>query len=177
MVVNGQLEAPSADDLLGRLDEPRVVAALNDLLDHADLLAMLVVGLNGMLSRGEVIGDSVVAAIGELRGASGKPAGSLSSLDLEGLAGSLVTLSSSMVKATPALNSLLSSQLTAPQAVEVISQLASALVHAREQIDRQPDVPTGVFGLVRALKDPDVARGLGYMVEVARSFGKQIASA
>lgn len=176
MVVNGQLEAPSADDLLGRLDEPRVVAALNDLIDHADLLAMLVVGLDGLLSRGEVIGDSLVSAVDELRGASGGAARSLSAVDLEGLASSLATLSGSVVRATPALNSLLSSDLTDPKAVDVISRLANALVQAREQIQRDPDVPAGVFSLLRVLKDPDVARGLGYLVEVARSFGKQLAT-
>ncbi|GEL19892.1 DUF1641 domain-containing protein [Pseudonocardia asaccharolytica] len=175
MALNGQLVAPSpADDLLARMDEPQVVAALNTLLDHADLLALLVVGLDGMLSRSEVIGDSLAEALGELRG--NVPGGSLPPIDYKALASSLATLSGSVVGATPALSALLSSSLTDPKAVQVISQLAGALVEGREQIDRDPAAPSGVFGLLRALKDEDVARGLGYLLQVAKAFGRQLGS-
>ncbi|AEA28456.1 protein of unknown function DUF1641 [Pseudonocardia dioxanivorans CB1190] len=171
MTPNGQLVAQSpADELLARLDEPRVAAALGNLLDHADLLAILVVGLDGLVSRGEVIGASLADAIGELRGG----AEDLPSVDLKGLASSVATLSGSLSSATPALDALLRSSLTDPKAVEVISQLAHALVVGRERIDTDRSVPTGVFGLLRALKDDDVSRGLGYLMQVAKAFGQQL---
>lgn len=176
MVGNGQFVTPSSvDDLLARLDEPRVVAALNDLLDHAELLALVVTGLGGLVSRGEVIGDSLSEAVSELRGARGNVQ-PLSSFDLQGLANSLATLSGSVVRATPALTSLLSSQLIDPKAVDVIAQLGSALVQARERIDEDASFPTGVIGLLRTLKDEDVSRGLGYLIQVARSFGRQLSA-
>lgn len=173
MAPNGPLVAQSpADELLARLDDPRVAAALGNLLDHADLLAILVVGLDGLVSRGEVIGASLADAIGELRG----EADGLPPVDLKGLASSLATLSGSLSDATPALDALLRSSLTDPKAVEVISQLANALVVGRVRIEAETSVPTGVFGLLRALKDEDVARGLGYFMQVAKAFGQQLDS-
>lgn len=171
MAPNSPLVAQSpADALLTRLDEPRVAAALASLLDHADLLAILVVGLDGLVSRGEVIGASLADALGELRGgADGLPA-----VDLPALASSLATLSGSLTSATPALDVLLRSSLTDPRAVEVISQLAHALVVGRDRIETDTAAPTGVFGLLRALKDEDVARGLGYLLQVAKAFGRQL---
>jgi len=44
VTLNGQLAASSpAEALKARLDEPQVAAALNSLLDHADLLAIVAV--------------------------------------------------------------------------------------------------------------------------------------
>jgi hypothetical protein len=54
--------APPADDpntLAQRLAEPRTAAALNALLDHADLLALLVSGLDELISRGDTINGAV----------------------------------------------------------------------------------------------------------------------
>lgn len=173
MAHNGQLVAQSPlDDLTSRLDDPRVAAALGDLLDHADLLAILVVGLDGLVGRGEVIGASLTDAIAELRGTTDLPA-----VDLTGLAASLTTLAGSVTGATPALDALLRSSLTDPKAVGVISQLADALVTARDHVDARDSVPTGAFGLVRALRDEDVARGLGYFLQVAKAFGSGLRSA
>lgn len=168
---NGQLVAQSpADDLLARLDDPKVAAALSNLLDHADLLAILVVGLDGLVSRGEVIGSSLADAVTELRsGAEDLPA-----VDLKALAGSLATLSGSLPTAIPALGALLDSSLTDPKAIEVITQLGHALVVGRERIEAAPPTPTGVFSLLRTLKDEDVARGLGFLIQVAKSFGQQL---
>jgi len=48
-----------AQALAKRLAEPRTAAAVNTLLDHADLLALLVSGLDGLVSRGDTITDSL----------------------------------------------------------------------------------------------------------------------
>ena len=46
MTPNGQAVAVTpADTVRDRLDDPQVAAALNTLLDHADVLAILVSGL------------------------------------------------------------------------------------------------------------------------------------
>jgi hypothetical protein len=174
--IDSQLVASSpADALIERLDDPKVVASLNQLLDHADLLAVLVVGLDGLVSRGEVIGESLLSAVNELRDVSDGRS-PLRDLDLAGLANSLKSLSGPIVEATPALSTLLTSKLTDPQAIGVISQLGEALVEGRERAAHNPSTPMGVFGLLRTLKDEDISRGLGFLIEVARSFGKQLKS-
>jgi hypothetical protein len=170
VVVNGQVVSSPADRLRARLDDPQVAAALDDLLRHADLLATLVVGLDGMVRRSEVITDSVASAVGELREAAGPWEGA----DLGGLARSLGTLSGAVVGATPALNTLLTSHLTDPRAVEVISQLAAALVAGRDRVAGGEPAPSGALALLRALRDPDVARGIGFFLQVAKAFGAQL---
>src|SRR4051794_30682548 len=57
--------------LVERLDDPVVAESLNTLLDHADLLAVLVSGLNGLVSRGDTITDSIADGVVELRSVAG----------------------------------------------------------------------------------------------------------
>ncbi len=170
VAVNGQLVARSpADDLLARLEEPQVLAALNNLLNHADLLSMLVVSLDGFLSRGDVIADSLSEAIGDFRGvAGGNPAASFDAMGLMTTVGKLGA-------ATPAINAVLTS-MTDPRAIDVVTALTDSVAEARENAAKAPAAPTGIFGLMRALKDEDVSRGLGFMIEVAKAFGQRLKS-
>ena len=111
MTANGQVMAISpADALRDRLDDPQIASSLNSLLDHADLLAVLVTGVDGLLRRGDEIGESVTAAVDEIRDSSltGLVPGieSLKEVDLPALAGSLANLSGALIGATPALGSI-----------------------------------------------------------------------
>lgn len=179
MTANGQvLEISPADALRDRLDDPRVAESLNNLLDHADLLAIVVTSLDGFLRRGEEIGDSLFAAVGEFKGSAlaGSIPGveSLKGVDLQGLAGSLASLSGALVGATPALNTLLTSRLTDPQAAEVLALLGQALVEGKAAAEADPGGPKGLFGMWRVTKDKDITRGLGFMIQVARAFGRRL---
>ncbi len=175
MTANGQAVAVTpADSVRDRLDDPQVAAALNTLLDHADVLAVLVSGLDGFVRRGDTITDTVSSAVAEFQGASaaGIPgAEALKGVDVQSLVASLATLSGSVVGATPALNTLLSSGLTDPQAAQVLASLGDALVDGKAGA---ANPPKGLYGLWKATKDPDVARGLGFLLAVARSFGRRV---
>lgn len=163
MTLDGQLIAPSpVDSLLSKLDEPRIVNALNNLLDHADLLAFLVIGIDGLLARGDAIGEALAETVSEARSAGGAGAA-----DLAEVIGSVSALSGAVVKATPALESLLSS--------DVIAKLASAVTAGAERAKVEPMKTSGVFSLLKALKDDDVARGLGFLLQVVRAFGHELA--
>jgi hypothetical protein len=181
MTANGQALKPSpAEQVRAKLDDPRVAESLDILLEHADLLAVLVAGLDGLVRRSETVGDNLTSAIGEFKGLGGGSGqsipglDSLRSVDLAGLAASFATLSDKVVGATPALNSLLESRLTDPQAVAVLAQLGEALVEAKTATARQPNGPKGLFGILKATKDPDVARGVGFLLQVAKAFGRQL---
>ncbi|HEY5149037.1 MAG TPA: DUF1641 domain-containing protein [Mycobacterium sp.] len=176
MTANGQAVAVTpADTVRDRLDDPQVAAALNTLLDHADVLAVLVSGLDGFVRRGDTITNTVSTAVSELRAASAAGvipgADALKGVDLQSLVASLATLSGSVVSATPALNTLLTSGLTDPQAVQVLASLGDALIEGKAGA---ADLPKGIYGLWKAAKDPDVARGLGFLLAVARSFGRRV---
>lgn len=177
MVANGQVAelASPADSVRDRLDDPKVAAALNDLLDHADLLAVLVGGLDGLVRRGDDIASNLTSAVGELKGSGVAGAGALGQIDFAGLAASLTTLSGGLAKATPALNTLLHSVLADPQGAAVVSALGEALVTARTSMPAAPRGMRGMWKTLRAAsKDPDVGRGLVYVIEVARAFGRKV---
>ena len=166
MTANGQAVAVSpADQIRDRLDDPTVAASLNALLDHADLLAVLVTGLDGFVRRGDLITDSLTSAVNDFKGVSVAGvlpgAEALKGVDVQGWTQTLVTLSNSLVVAAPALNTLL-------------LQVGQAVAEGKEAAAADPGGPKGLFGLWKVTKDPDVARGLGFMIQVARAFGRQV---
>lgn len=179
MSANGHAVALSpADRLRDRLDDPAVAASLNNLLDHADLLAILVTGLDGLVRRGDQISDSVASAVDELRGASltglEGVRSELGSVDVQALATSLVSLASALVAAAPALQKILNSPLVDPQAADVLAELGQALVEGKAAAAADPGGPKGLFGLWRVSKDKDINRGVGFLIQVARAFGRQL---
>lgn len=176
MAVNGQLVARSpADELLERLDDPTIAKSLRDILEHADLLAVIVESLDGFIRRGDTITEAIVSGVQELRGSVSTQPSALSELDVQGLVSSLATLSSGVVGATPTLAALLKSpMLTDTRTASTIALLGEALVEGKEEAAKAPTGPSGVFGLLRVLKDDDVSRGLGLLIEVARALGRKL---
>lgn len=172
--VNG---AGPADAVRDRLDDPRVAEALTTLLDHADLLAVLVSGLDGFVRRGDDITANLTSAWGELSGSTDQIPGlaALREVDLAELSASLATLTGGLVKATPAITTLLDSALTDPRGADVVAALGDALVSARQSVPAPPRGVRGLWTTLRgAAKDPDVTRGLAYLIEVARQFGRRV---
>ncbi len=163
MTLNDQVvAAPSpAEALAARLNEPQVAASLNSLLDHADLLALVAVALDGFLSRGDVIADTLAEAVGELRGAN--PTNPFAGVDVKGLV-------ASAKDAAPAVRTLIG-QVTEPRVVEVVGHLTAAVAEV-ESAHAPP--PTGALALLRTLRDPDTAAGLGFLLQVATSFGRRL---
>ena len=178
MTLDPTLVAPSAGDaVVAKLEDPRVAQALCDLLEHADLLAILVTGLDGMVRRGDTITGGLAKTVGDLRGAMAAASQDHEPVDLGKLAAGLRTLSAAISDATPGLESLFRSDLTDPRAVEVASTMARSIIDGAERAKSEPVKPMGAFALMRTLKDEDVARGLHFMIHVARAFGRRLKDA
>jgi hypothetical protein len=66
---NGRLNGSNhaAEQLLERLSEPHTLAALNQLLDHAELLAFSASSLDGFIRRGDLLADNVASSVADLR--------------------------------------------------------------------------------------------------------------
>ena len=66
------------DAVVERLNDPGVAASLVTLLDNAELLSTLVVGLGGLIERSDTIMDSVADGVAEFKasGAALRPEGS-----------------------------------------------------------------------------------------------------
>jgi Protein of unknown function (DUF1641) len=165
------------DDLIQRLDDPQIASSLAVLLDHADLLATLVLGLDGLLRRAEVIGDSLASGVAEVRALSASSNGQRlwPSVDVAALSDTVTRLSAAVVDATPALDRLLHSPLTDPQTAEIFAEVGEALLEGKRAAAEDPRGPKGIFALMRVTKDPDVSRGLGFMIQIARAFGRKLA--
>lgn len=73
-------------------------------------------------------------------------------------------------RAVNGLASLVESRLLEPSALAVVSQLAVALASTTDA------KPVGTWGMLKALRDPDVQRALGFALAIARSFGQQLAA-
>lgn len=153
MTVDGHLAAPAvstgpaAEALRARLEDPRVAAALNELLDRADVIAFLVEGLEGFLRRGEVIADSLADALGDLRGAGA---------------------SGPIAAAQPVLRELFP-RVAEPETLAVLTRLVTALGDAGRA---EPAPPAGARALLRGLRDPDTLAGLGFLLRIANALGR-----
>ena len=161
-----------AERLAERLAEPRTAPALNTLLEHVDLLAVLVSGLDGLVSRGDTITESLIDGVSELR-AAGEP-GRRSATQLMATAQQLSTLTPALLDKLPVLEALLGSDLADPRVIEVASTASRAVIAGAERADRGDFKVTGVVGLLRSLKDPDVSRALGFVLSIAKALGQEL---
>jgi uncharacterized protein YjgD (DUF1641 family) len=181
-VIANARTADPADVLAERLSDPRVASSLNTLLDHADLLALLVTGLDGLLSRGDTITDSIADSVSELRTAGGRTwpdaAGAVDTVKRLAVILPLFTDNlpalESLLDRLPVLVSLLSSDLADPRVIDLAGAASRAVVTGANQAAAGPAPATGIRALLRALKDPDVSRALGVGLTIAKAFGKEI---
>jgi hypothetical protein len=74
-------------------------------------------------------------------------------------------------RALDALASVLSSEILAHQTTEVIGRVGRAIVTAEHEAR-----PVGVWGLLGALRDPEIQRAAGFLIAMARRFGEELES-
>ncbi len=164
--------ADPATALAGRLAEPEVADALNTLLDHADLLAILVTGLDGLISRGDTIADALADGVAEIR-----LAGERTGLDTAKTASSLRQVAASaprLIDKLPVIEDLLGSDIADPRLIDIVSAVSRAAVRGAEQAQSTDLKVTGLRALLRALKDPDVSRALGFVLSIAKALGAEL---
>ncbi len=174
-------QSAAHEALIAKLNEPGVANALSNVLNHADLLALLVEGLDGFVSRSEVIGDSVISSIADVRRAA--EADGASDVDVAGVLKSVVQLAGVLPKAAPgmvsavesgAIDRLLTSELVSSQAVDQIEIVARGLTQGSARFASNPVEVGGLFSLGRLLKDPDINRALSYFATVAKAIGSEL---
>ncbi|GAA0615139.1 DUF1641 domain-containing protein [Sporichthya brevicatena] len=196
---------PRLAEPMARLAESGLIERVLDsgvidhLLKHADLLGVLLDGLDGFVRRGDTISDSVADGVAELRGITNsvqKPAGidgaelvsnlvSLASL-LPALTGTLTRVVESRildrvlesrvidsVLDSHVIENFLDSGMLAPQTVNQLAMVGRALSNASAETADPASVP-GLFGLLRLRKDPEIARALAFAIAMSRSLGAEL---
>ena len=159
------LSSTPTDRLRARLDDPAVAAALNTLLDHADVLALAAMSVGGFLERSDTIMGSVSDGLADLKGVTG---------GVQFLAEPTRRLAEEAPAIADAATALLNSGMLSKDVVDLLGRLAGALLQGAEAARTNGTTVQGVFPALRALKDPDVAKGLGFLIEVSRALGKNL---
>ena len=178
--------AGTADVLQARLADPQVANALASLLDRAELLAVLVEGLDQFVARSEIIGDSLLANITDLRTTvENSPGLKDSGISFQEVTESAASLAAVLPKAAPgmvaavesgAIDRLLASDLVSPAAVDQVAVLARGFARGKDDFANRPVEIGGALSLMRLLKDPDVNRALSYFATVAKAVGQELAN-
>ncbi|MEM9037451.1 MAG: DUF1641 domain-containing protein [Actinomycetota bacterium] len=169
MTSNGVAIDDPMDQVVERLHDPKVAAALVMVLDHAESLAVLAAGADGLLRRGETIAETIGDELQELRTAN---AGSSPLGDVDVAA--LTRLGGSVTAAGPALEQLVASDMLRSDVIDVLAMAADAAVDGRDRAAAGGSDPGGALALLRSLKDPEVQRGLAFVLEFARSLGRRM---
>lgn len=159
-----QLATGAADRLRQRLDDPATAAALNEILDRLDVIALSVNSLDGLLRRSDVIIESARDGVNDLRQSAPKD------LDLETtltqLGQSLPAVLESLPELSRSLPQLtrLAARLNEPEtsaAIDTVLDNAAVLALAAQSADgllkRSDVIIENVAGSVRDVVGSDTA--------------------
>lgn len=161
------------DLLLTRLSSDRTAEAALSLMDHLELLALLVEGLDEFLRRGDTIAQSLSDGFTEIKRLT-PSIGAKPSPDLSAMAANLKQLVFSLAEASSEISDLLDSKLLSSEIISLLSTTGEAAVEARQVVSTTPVRVTGTLSMLRSLKDPDVQAGVSFFLEMAKSMGKRV---
>ncbi len=178
---------PAFQRLLTTLSKPETLAALDRLLGQSELLAFLVSALDHLLARGDELTENIRSSVEELRIVLSNSAITPDKLIDAFIAflpyfPRLVAVAPNFIEviekiepfiASAEFDALLDSGVFHPDTVKLVGEAGDAFVASRETL-RQSPKPVGLFGLLRALRDPDVQRAAGLIVEFGRRFGSSL---
>ena len=178
------LDELARSHLLERLTEPQTLATLNQLLDKLPLLAMMVESLDGFVRRGDTIAENVAGMVRELKLSERK-------IDVEKITAFMQTLpklqemgehllasglaDESLPQVLDAGVSMIKSGMLDKEVVTTLGQLGRQSIHTFLEVKEQNPPPVGgIFAMMRAAKDPDVQKTMGFLFAFAKAFSKNL---
>lgn len=165
----------TADVLLEKLEDPKIVEALVSLLDNSSKLTFFMEVLEGFLQRNDGLIEVVSRRLGQLGRAGTTALGkSLEKIDLD----DLKSASGQLQGMLPLLRDVANQFAVLKQAgffdadvVKVVGRTGRAMAATMRDPKAQSTDTRGVFSLLSLLKDPDIARTLNFAISFARHFG------
>lgn len=136
-----------------KLTAPEMMAKLDQLLAMADQAP----GMIAMM--GDIVDESIRRA-----GESG--------INIEAMVrqGARAGAKFSALMESEEFDALMESGILDPEAVASVGKVGRALIASQQQ----PLEPVGLFGLLSAMRDPNMQRALGFLATFGAEFGKQI---
>ncbi|MFN8373067.1 MAG: DUF1641 domain-containing protein [Anaerolineae bacterium] len=178
-------KTPEFQRLLDIISNPETLNAIVAIMNNIELLSTMVTAIDGFLRRSDTIIDNVASSVSEVTQSTSLKEFS----DAAAALPELVKITPRFIAALPQLldvgkqlqpllespefAALMQSGLFAPKTVAVVGQAGDALVESYEQHHQDPK-SLGLFGLLRALNDPDIQRALGFAAGFGKQFGKKV---
>ncbi len=156
-------------ELAAKLAEPAVTEALTSLLSHADLVAVLVEGLDGLIGRSDEIGATLMEGFADLRATveSNESLAGAKSFDFAAITGSV----NDFIAVLPQVKELLT-----PGTLAQLGMLARGLSAGSEQYPKDPVPIGGLLSLMKLIKDPQINAAISYAATVLRAVGRELES-
>lgn len=162
---------------LEKLGNPEVVDALAELAKHAPLLVFAAESASGFLARAEQIVDNVADSVQDAKALAGdEPKEILTTLHQ--LSSLLPSVQALLTQIAPLFESgsfeaLVQSTILHPENVQAVSRVGDALKATTVAQQTAPQ-ELGLFGMMKALRDPDAKRAMGFLATFLKEFGKQL---
>ena len=151
--------------LVEKLTTPQSMTVLSKLVDQMDTLDQAVGVLEqapGMVAMGVDMADDMVRSAGEL----GFDVDQFTTQGLQAL------IKFSTLVASDDFDAIIESGILDADAVTIIGDMGNTLAQCKQD----PPQPMGIFGLMRAMRDPNAQIALGFLANFANRFGARIAS-
>jgi hypothetical protein len=153
--------------LLEQLTEPQTAQALSAVLGRADQLDDLMQLVDRAPDAIAAVVDMLDAEVAKAYAQGHSPEETLrQTVGALGRLGELFR--------TDEFQALLDSGVLDPEALNVVGSLGAALVDTQKEAKRGQTPQRGLFGLVGALRDPDVQHALGFLTRFAKKFGQNL---
>ena len=170
--------------VLERLTDPKTLSTLNELLDRLPLAAFMLESLEGFISRGDTIADSLSEMVGDLK---------LGDVNID--VSQFKTMMESLPKFKEAGEKLLDSELMGDglpkvidagvsmvesgmldkEVVSILGDLGKKSAETYREVASQPVEPIGgLWATLKATKDPDVQKSVGFFFAFAKAFSKHL---
>ncbi|MFO0939610.1 MAG: DUF1641 domain-containing protein [Pirellulales bacterium] len=170
--------------LLERITQPETLQTLNRLLDKLPIVALLLESLDGFIRRSDTIAENVAGMVHELKLSESK-------ISLEKLISMFQSLpklqemgehllqsglaDEGLPKVVDAGVSMINSGMLDKDVVAVLGELGRASVHTFVDVKKQNPPPIGgLWSMMKATKDPDVQKSLGFFFAFAKAFSKNL---
>jgi uncharacterized protein YjgD (DUF1641 family) len=168
-------ESPSFQVVLERLQDPQTAGSLEGLIERLDRITAMLEAVERLLVRAPQFADNLNTLVQQLRdkntGRAVEAIRELGTIDPRQLVQLLNDLFA--VVESPQTRALLRSSVFLDRSVALVDEAAKSAVEATGDAASFRRT-TSLFGLIGALKDPDVQRALQFGLAFARRFGQKI---